>query len=287
MVSRIDHIGGLPHPGLFFFERHARRPHFRPQPETAALVAKAHGCAWTQRLAAFQLAGGSQQRRCLSMHTVFVVASNVFVRESLIRLLSRDKGMRLAGGSDWSLTVGEEISHNHPEIVLVCPEPLDTSFPLIAEMHKQVPEARILLIGMRDDMATFVRAVRSGVAGYLLDSVPGKAIVAAVRQVGGNSVVYPPHLEWAYFHALAANPSAVPSCKAEGASTITHREWEVAQLICGGLTNKEIASRLNLSVQTVKAHVHGLLQKTECANREDLVRTVRIISATREPGVRP
>jgi DNA-binding NarL/FixJ family response regulator len=218
------------------------------------------------------------------MHSVFIIASNVFVRESLIRLLGRDKGLRLAGTADWSLTVGEDISQNTPDIVLVCPEPFDSALYLIAEIHKQAPEARILLIGMRDDLETFLRAVHSGAAGYLLASVPGKEIVAAVRHLGRNAVVYPPHLEWAYFHALAANPVTGPSGKDEGMSRITNREWEVAKLIFGGLTNKEIASRLNLSVQTVKTHVHGLLQKTDCGNRADLVRTVRLFSPARGPG---
>jgi DNA-binding NarL/FixJ family response regulator len=217
------------------------------------------------------------------MNTVFIIASNVFVRESLIRLLGRDKSLRLAGTADCSLTVAEDISQSKPEIVLVCPEPFDITLYFIAEIHKQAPEARILLIGMRDDLETFLKAVRSGAAGYLLASVPGKEIVAAVRHLSRNAVVYPPHLEWAYFHALGANPITAPSGKDESMAKITNREWEVAKLISGGLTNKEIATRLNLSVQTVKTHVHGLLQKTDCGNRADLVRTVRLFSSAHGP----
>ncbi|HLV95578.1 MAG TPA: response regulator transcription factor, partial [Candidatus Acidoferrales bacterium] len=119
---------------------------------------------------------------------------------------------------------------------------------------------------MVEDEAIFLRAVRERVAGYLLQHASAMDVVAAVRAVHQGEAVCPPRLCLALFKHIASAGDGLPD---SGARTprLTRRERQLVPLIGQGLTNKEIASRLNLSEKTVKNHVHRILQRMGAMNR--------------------
>jgi two-component system nitrate/nitrite response regulator NarL len=91
--------------------------------------------------------------------------------------------------------------------------------------------------------------------------------------VACSGVVCPPHLERALFRLLA-NSSRLDGLRLPSTCELTPREHQLTSLVARGLANKEIAGRLNLSVQTVKNHVHNILQKTQSKNRAMLVQFI-------------
>lgn len=200
------------------------------------------------------------------METLFVIATNRFFRESLIRLFRGDKGFRVTGAPDCSPLTGDQGSRVNPKIVVLRPEWNDRAFDATRAIHDAVPQTRILMIGMEDDQEMFLNAVRAGAEGYLLKDASAKQIVAAARRLAQNAVVCPPHLERGLFN-LIANGATLSSSRPQQRYELTPREHEVTPLVARGLANKEIAGRLNLSVQTVKNHVHSILQKTQAKNR--------------------
>jgi DNA-binding NarL/FixJ family response regulator len=206
------------------------------------------------------------------MATLCVIATNRFFRESLIRLFRSDKGFRVTGAADYSALIGEQGSRINPEIVVLRPEWNDRAFDATRAIREAAPRAKILMIGMEDDQEMFLRAVRAGSEGYLLKDASAKQIVAAARCLARNVVACPPHLERALFNLIAngSNLNLTPQCAYE----LTPREHQLTPLVARGLGNKEIAGRLNLSVQTVKNHVHSILQKTRSKNRAMLAQLV-------------
>jgi len=205
------------------------------------------------------------------METVFVIALNRFFRESLLELFRGVKSLRVLGAADFSAGSAEQVARASPDVAVLNPESDDTTFCGARAIHQAAPRVKIMMVGMRDDLEIFSRAVHSGTVGYLLGSVAGKEIVAAIHQLGRKSVVYPSHLEWAYFNSLAAAGTCPDSFLLRDArSKFTGREREVASLLSKGLTNKEIADRLNLSLATVKSHLRNLSQKTDSKSRADI-----------------
>jgi DNA-binding NarL/FixJ family response regulator len=207
------------------------------------------------------------------MDSIFVITANRFFRESLIRLFRSDKGFRVTGAADCSPLLKVESARVNPDIVVLRPEWDDSAFRTTRAIHEAVPQTKILMIGMEDNREMFLRAVRSGAEGYLLREASARQILAAARRLEQNAVVCPPHLERALFN-LIANESCLQSTRVLSTSELTPREEQLTSLLVQGLANKEIAGRLNLSLQTVKNHVHSILQKTQSKNRAMLAQLV-------------
>ena len=207
------------------------------------------------------------------METIFVIAANRFFRESLIRLFRSDKGFRVTGAPDHSPLIGEQGSRVSPQIVVLRPEWDDRSFYATRTIHEAAPRTKILMIGMEDDREMFFRAVRAGAEGYLLKDASAKQMVAAAHRLARGAVVCPQHLERALFSVIA-DGSSLEATRPQTNFELTPREHQLTSLVARGLANKEIAGRLNLSVQTVKNHVHSILQKTQSKNRAMLAQLV-------------
>jgi DNA-binding NarL/FixJ family response regulator len=169
----------------------------------------------------------------------------------------------------------------NPEIVVLRPEWDDQGFQSTRAIHESAPRTKILMIGMEDDQEMFLKAVRAGAEGYLLRDASAKQMVAAAHRLRQNGVVCPPHLERALFD-LIANGSSLQATRPLSRTELTRREHELTSLLVQGLANKEIAGRLNLSLQTVKNHVHSILQKTQAKNRAMLAQLVE----SQEPASR-
>lgn len=204
------------------------------------------------------------------MQTILVIAANRFFRESLIRLVRRDKGFRVVGAAELSPLIGEQVSRARPEIALLTPEWDDTAFNATRTIHQAAPKTKILMIGMKDDQEVFLQAVRAGAVGYLLKDASAKQILSAAHKLERNAVACPHHLELGLFAHIASG-SDLDHGRPQPTSELTPREQELISLVAQGLANKEIADRLNLSVQTVKNHVHSILRKTQSKNRSALV----------------
>jgi two-component system, NarL family, nitrate/nitrite response regulator NarL len=200
------------------------------------------------------------------METIFVITANRFFRESLIRLFRSDKGFRVMGAADCSPLLCVQGARVNPEIVVLRPEWDDRAFSATRAIHEAAPPTKILMIGMEDDQEMFLKAVQAGAEGYLLRDASAKQILAAVHRLERNAIVCPQHLEWGLFNLIADSPR-LNTTRPRSTCELTPREHQLTSLVAQGLANKEIAGRLNLSLQTVKNHVHSILQKTQSKNR--------------------
>jgi len=207
------------------------------------------------------------------METIFVITANRFFRESLIRLFRSEKGFRIMGAADSSPLLGTQGSRIDPEIVVLRPEWDDRFFQATRAIHQVAPRTKILMIGMEDDQEMFLRAVQAGAEGYLLRDASAKQILAAVHRLERDAVVCPQHLERALFNLIAGGSRLNPT-RPQSIYELTPREHQLTALVAQGLANKEIAGRLNLSLQTVKNHVHSILQKTQLKSRAMLAQLV-------------
>jgi len=152
---------------------------------------------------------------------------------------------------------------------------LDVSMPRMtglqaaAELHRQRPEQRMLMLSMHDNEQYFFEALKAGASGYVLKTAANRDLVEACRaSMRGESFLYPPavaalirdYLEGAKDGELSAG------------DLLTAREMEVVKLIAEGLTSEEVAERLVLSKKTVERHRTNVLGKLGLRNRVELTR---------------
>jgi len=134
---------------------------------------------------------------------------------------------------------------------------------------------KIILVGMEPDEEQFMAAVRSGVTGYLLQDASASDVVAAVRAVFRGEAVCPPQLCSTLFRFVAQMAKEMPLQNSTSKPDLTLRQQQLVTLVAKGLTNKEIASHLNLSEFTVRNHIHRILKQVDAVSRSEAVETIR------------
>lgn len=211
---------------------------------------------------------------------VFILAENRLLREALTRILNKKSDIHVAGASAFAPSVVEQIGNSAAD-VLVCDSAAIalSALRLIPEVRTAVPGLKVVMIGMEPDRETFLRAIRDGVVGYILKDASAMEVAAAVRSVANDEAVCPPSLCLALFESVARQTSQFPTFVIKHNLGLTRREQQLVQMISRALTNKEIASQLNLSEQTVKNHIHRMLRKLGASDR------LGVVELCRMPGV--
>jgi DNA-binding NarL/FixJ family response regulator len=211
---------------------------------------------------------------------VFILAENRLLREALTRILSKKSDIRVVGASAFSADVVEQISGAGPDVLLSDSAAVALSeLRLISEVRAAIPGLKVVMIGMDADPETFLRAVRDGIVGFVLKDASAMEVATAVRSVANGEAVCPPGLCLKLFERVA-NQSAHPaSVVIRHNLGLTRREQQLVHMISHGLTNKEIASQLHLSEQTVKNHVHRMLRKVGATDRFGAVELCRMPGA--------
>jgi DNA-binding NarL/FixJ family response regulator len=150
-----------------------------------------------------------------------------------------------------------------------------SNFAVISEVRRKAPGVNVVLIDMDDDPDTFLECVRAGAVGYLLKDASATDVVAGVRAVSRGRAVCPPQLSVHLFRAVSQPWTPLSSVRVRLDLGLTRRQQQILPLIAQGLTNKEIASHLHLSEQTVKNHVHRMLRRVGANDRLAMVDLAR------------
>jgi DNA-binding NarL/FixJ family response regulator len=211
---------------------------------------------------------------------VFLVAENCLLRETLVRVLRKKEDFVVAGATPFSSSALDEISSARPDVVLFDSPKIALSGPrAIARMREAGQHAKVVMIGMEEDEATFLRAVGEGVVGYVLEDAPAAENVRVIRAVAAGEAVCPPQYSTRLFECAARDISFSYNPSYVTRFGLSRREQQLVGLIRLGLSNKEIGSRLNLSVQTVKNHIHRILRKVGANDRLEIVKQCQSESA--------
>ena len=207
---------------------------------------------------------------------VFLLAENRLLREALLRILSKKDDIHVVGAGSYGPDMSEQIFSAQANVVV-----LDSVAPVLAEqgvvreLHQLNPAIRVVMVGMEADEATFLRVIQAGAVGYILKDASAVEVARTIRAVAAGEAVCPAALSILLFEWVARHKVAIPSLHLRNRLGLSRREQQLVGLIHQGLTNKEMASRLNLSEQTVKNHVHRMLRKVGAPDRLAIVEVCR------------
>jgi DNA-binding NarL/FixJ family response regulator len=207
---------------------------------------------------------------------VFLLAENRLLREALLRILSKKDDIHVVGARCYGPDTFEEIVAAQANVVV-----LDSVAPVLAErsvvreLHRRNPAIRVVMVGMEAEEAVFLRVIQAGAVGYVLKDASAVEVARTIRAVAAGEAVCPGVLSVALFQWVAKHKPAMPSLHLKNSLGLSRREQELAGLIQQGLTNKEMANRLNLSEQTVKNHVHRMLRKIGAPDRLSMAEVCR------------
>lgn len=154
-----------------------------------------------------------------------------------------------------------------PDVVLLGVRmPGNTKLQACTAIKAKAPRTKILILTASDDDADLFAAIKAGASGYLLKDAPTEQIAQSLRLVHGGRAMIPEDMA-EHFLAEFSRMSNKELPDTESATALSERERQVLGLVAEGKTNKEIASQLFLSPNTVKNHVRNILRKLHLHSR--------------------
>jgi two-component system nitrate/nitrite response regulator NarL len=206
---------------------------------------------------------------------VYLTIENRLLRGALIRVFRQRSDLVVVGHDGPTETTAGPVVSTQFDVLVI--DSIQSTLPAakIASETGGQTTFKTVLIGMEPDEELFIAAVRSGVMAYLLKDASVSDLVAAVRAVYRGEAVCPPQLCCTLFRFVAHIVEETPVKRSASRPDLTLRQQQLIALVAKGLTNKEIATQLNLSEFTVRNHIHRILKQVDVGSRSEAVEAVR------------
>jgi DNA-binding NarL/FixJ family response regulator len=141
------------------------------------------------------------------------------------------------------------------------------SLDIVELMKKEFPGVKVIGMGLAPAQADIMEFVQAGADGFILKDATLEDVVNTIRSVAGGKTVLPSLMTSSLFFQIAEHALLKGRRNLRGATRMTQREKEIISLIVEGMSNKEIAGKLNIATFTVKSHVHNILEKLALHSR--------------------
>ncbi|GCA50863.1 MULTISPECIES: response regulator [Sinorhizobium] len=203
---------------------------------------------------------------------VAVVDDHPLFREGVTRSLSEIDGFEVVaeGGSrDEAIAIAQNFN---PDVML-----LDISMPggglnAIPAILSVAPSQKIVMLTVSEANDDVAAALKEGAKGYLLKGIGARALADVIRTVASGESYVAPTLSAKLLTGQLANPAPA---KSNLVAELTRREQEVLHLVASGMSNKQIARKLDLHEKTVKHHMTQIMAKLDVANRTEAAMVLR------------
>ncbi len=195
---------------------------------------------------------------------ILLVDDHNLVNEGITRIINSDKNYNVVAQLTNGLEAIEYVKNNAVHIVI-----MDINMPGIdgitatQEIKKIVPGVKIIGLSMLGDYGTIHKMLESGADGYLLKNTSGDELFTAFTQVLNGKTYLNAELQQLLLKGMREQKS-IPQ--------LTRKEKEVLNFIAVGLTNKEIATKMNVGEETIKSHRKNIMNKFDIHNTAELVR---------------
>jgi two-component system, NarL family, response regulator DevR len=213
---------------------------------------------------------------------VFLLDDHEVVRRGLRELLEADDGLEVVGEAGTAQEAIARIPPTRPDVaVLDVRLPDGDGIEVCREVRSSHPEIRcVILTSFTDDQA-LLQAILAGASGYVAKQLKGDDIVDAVRRVAAGQSLLDPAVTARARERLRAEPQVD-----ERVARLSAQERTILELIADGLTNRQIATELNLAEKTVKNYVSNLLSKMGMERRTQAAVYAARLGNQRERGER-
>jgi len=200
---------------------------------------------------------------------VFLVDDHDMFREGVKLLLSGNETTQVVGEARNGKEFLQQIGHTPTDVVL-----MDISMPEMdgIEATKQIqainPNLKILALTMFGDEKYYYQMIQYGIKGFVLKSSGISELMKAIDEVAVGRNYFSAELLYKLINTIQSSKQVEDKVDND---KLSKREVDVLKLIATGLSNDEIAEKLNISASTVKTHRTNLLSKTQCHNTASLM----------------
>lgn len=201
---------------------------------------------------------------------VLLVDDHPILREGLCRVLNAESDLEVCGEAVSNHEALDAVERLRPDVAVV-----DLSLEgshgleLVKDLRIRHPKLPVVILSMHDELLYAERALRAGAKGYLMKREPPAKLLAALRKVLKGDLSFSEDITNRIFHSLSGRRPADPSLPLE---RLSDRELQVLECIGRGLTTRQTAATLHISMKTVQAHREHIKLKLEIQDGVALTR---------------
>jgi len=210
---------------------------------------------------------------------LLIIEDNRLLREGIAGLLRKHSDMAAISALDDRGEMSKKMQSFKPNVILLDLGLRSQNSLKLAKLAKvNSPEVKVIVMDLLPAQEDVLEFVRAGVSGFILKDATIDDFLRTIRSVFHGEQVLPPLMTGSLFSQIVAHAvggTASASSTLMQSVRMTKRERQVIELIVDGMTNKEIAQKLNLSTYTVKSHVHNILEKLTLRTRVQIANYAR------------
>jgi len=199
---------------------------------------------------------------------VLVIEDNRLVRDGLAALLEAQPDFKVVAAAEGANAGLLQVREMQPHVVLV-----DAglgnhgSHRLVSSVKKEAPASKVIVMDLLPAHEDIIAFIQDGASGFIVKDASIDDFIKTVRSVAEGADVIPAALTRTLLSHIVDQAVVRSTAAVLEAVQMTKREREITSLIAEGLSNKEIAQRLNIATYTVKSHVHNILEKLALHSR--------------------
>jgi DNA-binding NarL/FixJ family response regulator len=202
---------------------------------------------------------------------LLLIEDNRLLRDGILSILKSHKDIVIIAASGDGKNTLEKIKQLKPTVVLLDLGLRSQNSLRVVEIVKQdFPLAKIIIMDLAPVQADILQYIKAGANGFLLKDASLNDFLITIRSVAEGSTVLPPLLVDSLFSKIVEQAVREGKSKLKNAVQMTKREREVIGLLSDGLSNKEIAQKMHVSMFTIKSHIHNIMEKLALHTRLEL-----------------
>jgi two-component system, NarL family, response regulator DegU len=205
--------------------------------------------------------------------SIMIVEDQQLFRECLQAVFAEIEWLKVLDSVGSQEEALQKLEEYRPDIILIDSALTDkSSLNLTKQITREYPQTKVLILGVLEDFKEYVEV---SAKGYIDKSASLDDLIKAIDSVAKGGIALSPQLTYTLFSQLSEVARARKRKELIEFMVLTPREMEILQMIAAGLSNKEIANRLCLSLYTIKNHVHQMLEKLQVHDRWKAVEYAR------------
>ncbi|MFN0158344.1 MAG: LuxR C-terminal-related transcriptional regulator [Bacteroidota bacterium] len=204
----------------------------------------------------------------MSKIRILIIEDNRLLRESIVAMIGGQTDMNVVAASVGNENIVVRAHALKAQVAL-----LDLGLEdhgrarVVASFAKGAHGVKVIGMGMTPEQAGVVELVQAGASGFILKDATAGDFLATIRSVAKGGKVLPQLLTHSLFSHVVQSSTMNGKAHQNNGVQVTKREREIIALIAEGMSNKDIAGRLNIATHTVKSHVHNILEKMTLQTR--------------------
>ncbi|PSB24750.1 response regulator transcription factor [Stenomitos frigidus] len=207
---------------------------------------------------------------------IFIVDDLRLLREGLVSLLAEQEDLTVIGAAASGTQALDQIKALCPQVALIdIGLPDKDGIAMTQVLRREIPQVKVIILGLLDLTHEIMACIEAGAAGYVLKEASFDYLVETIRAVHAGESFCSSRIANSLFSRIAEFADEQKVELSLSSIKLTTRELEILNEIAQGLCNKDIAQRLGIEPQTVKNHIHNILDKLQLHTRLEAVQYAR------------